>query len=185
MDGLNTQYNGSYLFSGSKVTTPAVSVQSVQTMSATFQNDQNAAAAQLNETAKVPTGQLASNIGGALFTAFSAVQTLNAGTPLSGPLTSAQMTALTGLLQSFDSANSGITQAQAQNGLAQNQVDTIKDTQTQRQTDLTNTIADMANVDMGQASANLAQAQTALQASARVFQTLQSTSLLNYLGTSG
>ncbi len=43
----------------------------------------------------------------------------------------------------------------------------------------------MANVDMGQASANLAQAQTALQASARVFQTLQSTSLLNYLGTSG
>ena len=185
VDGLNTQYNGSYLFSGSKVTTPAVSVQSVQTMSATFQNDQNAAAAQLNETAKVPTGQLASNIGGALFTAFSAVQTLNAGTPLSGPLTSAQMTALTGLLQSFDSANSGITQAQAQNGLAQNQVDTIKDTQTQRQTDLTNTIADMANVDMGQASANLAQAQTALQASARVFQTLQSTSLLNYLGTSG
>ena len=131
---------------------------------------------------------LASNIAGPLFNAFQAVQALNAGPsgPLTGQLTTAQQTALTGLLQTFDSANQGMTETVAQNGLMQNQVSAIQTAQTQRQTDLTNTIGNMANVDMGQASSQLAQSQTALQASARVFESLQSTSLLNFLtGSTG
>ncbi len=192
VDGLNTQYNGSYLFSGSKVTTAPVSTQTLDQLvppgTVSFNNDQLASSVQLNETTKVPTGMLASNIGTPLFQAFQQVAELNAGSdgPLTGALTSAQQTALTNLLQTFDSANSGLTETVAQNGLVQNQVDDIQATQQQRQTDLTSTIGDMANVDMGQASAQLAQSQTALQASARVFESLQSTSLLNFLtGTSG
>ena len=191
VDGLNTQYNGSYLFSGSKVTTPPVSTQTLDQLvppgGVGFNNDQLSASVQLNESTKVQTGLLASNIGTPLFQAFQAVAALNAGPggPLSGQLTSAQQTALTNLLHSFDSANSGLTETVAQNGLVQNQVDTIKTTQTQRQTDLATTIGNMADVDMGQASAQLSQAQTALQASARVFESLRSTSLLNFLTGSG
>jgi len=191
VDGLNTQYNGSYLFSGGKVSTAPVAAQTLQDLvtppaGGVFQNDQLTSSVQLNETTKVQTGMLASNVGGALFNAFQAVQQyVNTNGPLSGTLTSAQQTALTGMLQSFDTANSGLTNTQAQNGLVQNQVSSIQANQTQRQTDLQTTIGDIADVDMGQASSNLAQAQTALQASARVFQSLQSTSLLNFLTGSG
>ncbi|HEY5412363.1 MAG TPA: flagellin, partial [Caulobacteraceae bacterium] len=192
VDGLNTQYNGAYLFSGGKVTTPPVAAQTLTDLTTpppggVFQNDQLSASSRLNETTTVQTGMLASNIASPLFNAFQAVQALNAGPngPLTGQLTTAQQTALTGLLQTFDSANQGMTETVAQNGLMQNQVSAIQTAQTRRQTDLTATIGNMANVDMGQASAQLANAQTALQASARVFESLQSTSLLNFLNSSG
>ena len=191
VDGLNTQYNGVYLFAGGNVATAPVSTQTLQQLvppaTVGFNNDQLASSVQLNETTKVQTGMLASDIGTPLFQAFQAVAALNAGPsgPLTGPLTDAQQTALTTLMQTFDAANSGLTETTAQNGLVQNQVDSIKSAQVQRQTDLQTTIGDMADVDMGQASAQLSQAQTALQASARVFQSLQSTSLLNYLGSTG
>ena len=184
-DGLNAQYNGAYLFSGSKVTTPPVSSSTFGPVMPAFGNDQLAATTQLNETTKVQTGMLASDIGTPLFAAFQAVAQLDQSSPLSGPLTQAQQTALTGLLQTFDAANSGLTESVAQNGLVQNQVSAIQTAQTQRQTDLQTTIGNMADVDMGQASAQLANAQTALQASARVFESLQSTSLLNFLNSSG
>jgi flagellar hook-associated protein 3 FlgL len=192
VDGLNTQYNGAYLFSGGNVNTAAVSVQQLSdlptsSLSGVFQNDQLAQSAQMNETTTLTTGFLASNIATPLFQAFQALQAVNNGPdgPLSGTLTAAQQTDLTNLLQTFDSANSGMTETVAQNGLLQNQVSNIQTAQTQRQTDIQTTIGNMADVDMGQASANLSQAQTALQASARVFESLQSTSLLNYLGSSG
>lgn len=192
VDGLNTQYNGAYLFSGGNVNTPAVSVQQLSNLSTTsltgvFQNDQLAQSAQMNETTTLTTGFLASNVATPLFQAFQALQAVDTGPdgPLTGTLTSAQQADLTSLLQTFDSANSGMTETVAQNGLLQNQVSNIQASQTQRQTDIKTTIGNMANADMGQASANLSQAQTALQASARVFESLQSTSLLNYLGTSG
>jgi flagellar hook-associated protein 3 FlgL len=192
VDGLNTQYNGAYLFSGGNVNTAAVSVQQLgnldpTSLSGVFQNDQLAQSAQMNETTTLTTGFLASNIATPLFQAFQALQAINNGSdgPLTGTLTTAQQTDLTNLLQTFDSANSGMTETVAQNGLLQNQVTELQTAQTQRQTDITTTIGNMANADMGQASANLSQAQTALQASARVFESLQSTSLLNYLGSSG
>jgi flagellar hook-associated protein 3 FlgL len=44
-------------------------------------------------------------------------------------------------------------------------------------------IGDVSNVDVAEAVSRLAQAQTALQASAQVFATLKDTSLLNLLRT--
>ena len=191
-DGLNAQFNGAYLFSGGRVTTAPVAAKSLQDLTSpptggVFQNDQLPATTKLNETTTVQTGQLASDIGGPLFDAFKQFEALDQGPngPLTGQLTQAQTDALTTLMKSFDTANSGLTGTVAKNGLVQNQVDAIQTAQQQRQTDLISTIGDMANVDMGEASAQLSQAQTALQASARVFMSLQNTSLLNYLGGSG
>ena len=192
VDGLNAQYNGVYLFSGGKVTTAPVAAQTLQDLTSppaggVFQNDHLAASTKLNETTSVQTGMLASDIAGPLFDAFKQFETLDqsANGPLTGQLTQAQQSALTGLLKTFDAANAGVTETVAQNGLVQNQVETIQAGQQKRQTDLATTIGDMANADMGQASSQLAQAQTALQASARVFISLQSTSLLNFLTGSG
>ena len=192
IDGMNAQFNGIYLFSGGRVTTKPVNAQNLSDLtsppaSGIFQNDQLAATSKLNEATTLNTGMLASNVATPLFNAFQAVQALNEGPlgPLSGQLTQAQIAALTPMLQTFDAANQGMTQTVAQNGLIQNQVSSIQSVQTQRQTNLKITIGDMANVDMGEASAQLSQAQTALQASARVFLSLQNTSLLNFLGGSG
>lgn len=192
VDGLNTQFNGVYVFSGGKVTTPPVAAQNLSDLTSpppggVFQNDQLASTSRLNETTTLNTGMLASNVAGPLFNAFQALKALDQGPtgPLTGQLTAAQTTALTSMLQTFDAANQGLTETVAQNGLVQNQVDAIQTAQTKRQTDLQVTIGDMADVDMGQASAQLSQAQTALQASARVFMALQNTSLLNLLNGGG
>jgi flagellar hook-associated protein 3 FlgL len=188
IDGLNAQFNGIYLFSGGRVSTKPVNAQNLTDLTSPpvggiFQNDQLAATTKLNESTTLNTGMLASTVATPLFNAFQAVEALNQGPlgPLTGQLTQAQVAALTPMLQTFDAANRGMTQTMAQNGLIQNQVSSIQAVQTQRQTNLAITIGDMADVDMGEASAQLSQAQTALQASARVFVSLQNTSLLEFL----
>ena len=73
----------------------------------------------------------------------------------------------------------------AQNGLMQNQVDTTQTGLKSRQDALTTTLGDLTNVDQAAAATKLQLAQTALQASAQVFSSLQGTSLLNTLSPGG
>ena len=190
--GLNTQYNGSYLFSGGKVDTQPVNASQLADLTSPpaggiFQNDQLVAGSQLDESTTVKTGMLASNVGQTLFTAFQSMETFNqgGGGPLTGQLTAAQTSFLTGMMQTFDQANKGLTDTQAANGLMQNQVSTSQTTQQDRQTTLQTMIGGITDVDMAQAASRLSQASVALQASAQVFASLQSTSLLNYLGSVG
>lgn len=192
VDGLNTQYNGQYLFSGSKVTTPPVAAQQLSDLTSppptgVFQNDQQPTNTRLDESTSIQTGMLASNVGGNLFNAFQAIEAYDQGPngPLTGTLTAAQSSFLTGVLQSFQQANQGLTDTQAQNGLVQNQVSDAQSTQQQRQTALTNIVGSMADADMAKAAQQLSEAQTAVQASAKIFASLQNDSLLNFLsGTS-
>jgi len=96
-------------------------------------------------------------------------------------LTQAQQTALEGLIPQFDAAYSGINDAVAQNGGAQNRVSATQTALTDRQTALSGVLSGITDVDMGAAVSKLQLSQTALQASAQVFSTLSSTSLLNIL----
>ncbi len=188
VDGLNTQYNGQYLFAGSKVTTAPVAAQQLSDLTSppangVFQNDQLATTTQLNSTTTVQTGMLASNVGGSLFSAFQSMEAFDQGGsgPLNGTLTQAQTTFLQGMLQQFDAANQGVTDVQAQNGLVQNQVSDALTNEQNRQTTLQNIIGSMSSADMAQVSSQLSQTQTAIQASARIFTSLQNDSLINYL----
>ena len=190
--GLNTQYNGTYLFAGGKVDTQPVTASQLSDLTSPppggiFQNDQLVTSSRLDESTTVQTGMLASNVGQNLFNAFSSVEAFTQGGsgPLSGTLTAAQTSFLTGMMQTFDQANKGLTDTQATNGLMQNQVSRSQTTQEDRQTTLQSMIAGITDVDMAQAASRLSQASTALQASAQVFASLQSTSLLNYLGNVG
>ncbi len=85
------------------------------------------------------------------------------------------------MLHTFDTANRGLTDTVAANGLMQNRVDQAQTAQQDRHTLLTTMVGGITDVDMAETASRLSQAQTALQASAHIFAALQNSSLLNYL----
>jgi flagellar hook-associated protein 3 FlgL len=205
---LNTQYNGQYLFAGGRTSTAPVSAKSMTdlintpavppatawdpstwtpnpatTYTNSFLNDQLAPTSQLDEATTIQTGMLANNVGQNLFNAFAQIEDYmqSSGHPITGQLDASQTAFLTNMLHTFDTANRGMTDTVASNGLIQNRVDDAKTTQQDRATTLTSLVSGITDVDMAAASSQLTQAQVALQASAHVLASLQNTSLLNYL----
>jgi flagellar hook-associated protein 3 FlgL len=87
-------------------------------------------------------------------------------------------------LAKFDTENTSITTAQAQNGSVQKRVEDAGTALTARQNGLEAMIGGVTAVNMADAVARLQSAGVAVQASAQVFTALQSASLLNYLPVS-
>ena len=193
VQGLNTNFSGSYVFSGGNTSTPPVSVSDLASLAAApsvasvFTNDQHINSSQVTSTTQVQTGFLASNLGTPLFTALSAIEAYNNGPngPFTGTLTTAQITFLQGQLPALSTAASGLTTATSQNGLAQSEVSNAQTALTGQQSTLTGMISNITSVNLAQASSQLSQAQLAVQASSRVFEALQSSSLLSVLTASG
>jgi flagellar hook-associated protein 3 FlgL len=189
VNNLNAKYDGKYLFAGGKITTQPVTatqltdLTSGPAIASFFQNDQFQTQAKLDDSTTVTTGQLASNLGTNMLTAFQSLQAADAGAsgPLSGPLTAAQRTFLEGQLSVWDGIRTSLTSSAAQNGLVQQQVDQVKSNLTTQQNTLTGMIGDITDADMGKAATDLSNAQLAVQASAKVLVAMQSTSLLNLL----
>jgi flagellar hook-associated protein 3 FlgL len=193
VQGLNTQFNGTYVFSGGNSNSAPVNVTSLSALGAApsiagvFTNTQHLAQTQITPTTSVQTGFLANQLGTPLFTALQAIQQYDQGPngPFSGNLTPAQQTFLQGQIASLTSASTGITTAVSQNGEAQSEVASAQTSLSNQQTTLTGLIGDITNVDLAKASSDLSQAQLAVQASSRVFESLQSTSLLSVLQSTG
>jgi len=189
VSGLNAQYNGKYLFAGGQINTPPVSAQQLSDLttgppiSSFFHNDQLQVQAKLDDSTTVTTGQLADQLGTNMMNAFQALEAFNqgAGGPISGPLTAAQRTFLQTQLASWDSVRSSLTNAAANNGLVQQQVDQVKTNVTTQQNTLIGMIGDVTDADMAKAATDLSNAQLSVQASARVLSALQDSSLLNLL----
>ena len=190
---LNTQYQGQYLFSGGQVNTPPVATTSLSSLNtpadvtAAFKNGQVVSASRLDANTVVPTGVLASDVGTPLFNALQAVQAYNAGPngPLTGALTSDQQTFLSGVLSQFDGALASTTDQVAANGVVQAQVATAQTSLGDQQTAIQGVIGNITDADPAKLSNQLNLASTALQASAEVFQSLQSDSLLTLLSGQG
>ena len=193
VQGLNSTFNGSYVFSGGNTSTLPVTVSDLPSLTAApsiasvFTNDQHITTKQVTATTTVQTGFLASNLGTPLFTALAAIETYNQGPggPFSGTLTAAQQTFLTGQIAGLKAAASGLTTAVSQNGLAQSEVSSAQSALTTQQTTLTGMISNITSVNLAQASSDLSQAQLAVQASSRVVESLQSSSLLAVLQATG
>ncbi|MGC1302038.1 MAG: hypothetical protein WA840_06660 [Caulobacteraceae bacterium] len=189
---LNTQFNGQYLFSGGNVNTPPVANSDLSTLTTTasvtaaFQNGQAISSTQLGGNTTVQTGVLASNVATPLYNALQQVAAFNAGPngPLSGPLTQAQTTFLSGVEAQFTTAVNTANNATADNGVVQSQVGDIQTNLKDQQTSINTTISDITNQG-GNLQANLSSqinlANSALQLSAQAFQILQGSSLLNLL----
>jgi flagellar hook-associated protein 3 FlgL len=98
-------------------------------------------------------------------------------------LTSDQSTELQTLQTKFNAALTSANAVSAQNGVIQSQVTTNITDLTDQQTALQGVATNITGVNLGQVETNITLAQNALQASADVFQTLQSSSLLNLLSS--
>src|ERR1700722_2085067 len=129
VDGLNSTFNGEYLFAGGQVNTQPVSATSLSDLTASpipslFHNDQRVTSTQLDQNTSVSTGFLASNVGTPLFQALAAIEAYNQGPngPISGNLTTAQATFLTSQISGLDTVESNLNNVAAQNGQAQNVV---------------------------------------------------------------
>jgi flagellar hook-associated protein 3 FlgL len=188
-EGLNARYGGKYLFGGGQIDTKPVTAAELSDLTAGppiasfFQNDDYKAQAKLDDSTSVNTGFVASELGTELMTAFQAIQTFHEGPdgPFTGKMTDAQKTFLQGQLGAWDDIRANLTNATARNGLVQKQVDRIADDLVTRDNAITGMMGDIVDADMTNAITQLQMAQTAVQAAAQVFQSLQSSSLLNVL----
>jgi flagellar hook-associated protein 3 FlgL len=189
--GLNTTYNGEYIFSGGQTSTAPVSATSLSALgaaasvSSVFQNGQYSTTTQISPNTTIQTGFLASDIGTPLFTALQNIQNYNNGPngPLTGTLNATQTAYLQTQLTAIKSAGTGITNIQAENGELQSQVTNAQTDLTNQQTSLQTLIGNITDANLAQADTNLQQAQLAVQASAQVLSTLKESSLVNLLPT--
>ncbi|HEV2531395.1 flagellin [Phenylobacterium sp.] len=186
---MNTKYNGSYIFAGGAINTQPVTATTLASLTAgppistMFQNDQFKAQAQVDDSTTVTTGVLASDVGTPVLTALQGVEAFDQGGsgPFNGTLTAAQKTFLEAQLTAFDAAHTGVITITAQNGMAQQRVESVKTDLTSRQNTIGAMMSNITDADMGKAAADLTLAQTSFAAAAQVFQTLKNSSLLNLL----
>jgi flagellar hook-associated protein 3 FlgL len=188
VEGLNSTYNGEYLFSGGQVNTQPVSAQSLADLTAgpianLFHNDQRITSTQLDQNTSVSTGFLASNVATPLFQALAAIEAYNQGPggPFTSNLTSQQATFLTSQIANLDTVEANLNNVVAQNGQAQNEVTNAQGDLTQRQTMLQGLIGNITSADLAKATTDLQQAQLSIEAAGQVFNALNNASLLNIL----
>jgi flagellar hook-associated protein 3 FlgL len=189
VDGMNTQYDGKYVFAGGQIDTKPVTATSMADLtsgppiSSFFKNDSFKTQAKISDATTVTTGVLASDVGTDLMTGLQTIQAFNdsGSGPLDGPLTDAQRTFLQNQLTTWGSISDNATQVTAQNGLVQQRVDQVKTDLVSQSNTLAGMMGDITDADMAKAATDLSSAQLAVQASAQVLQVMQSSSLLNFL----
>jgi len=191
VEGMNARHGGKYVFAGGKIDTMPVSATSMSDLtnpltpniSDFFQNDDFQAETRVDDATTVKTGLLADDLGTNLMAAFKSLQAFHEGAsgPFTGELTSAQKTYLEGVLSTWDSVRSDLTNQTARNGMVQARVETVQSDLSYRSDSLASMMGDITDADMTEAASALQQAQFAVQAAAQVFLTLKQTSLLNIL----
>ncbi|HWW26206.1 MAG TPA: flagellin [Caulobacter sp.] len=188
VQGLNSKFNGRYVFAGAKSDTQPTTATSMADLTAAastaalFQNDQYITSNRIDDTTSVDTGQLADKLGTGVYNAFKQVQAyVDANGPFTGKLTQAQSNFLGSLLPTFDTVKTGLTTAQAQNGLNQKRFETAQTELSDQADTLSTMVGGITDVDMAEAITRLESAKLAVQASAQVFSSLQNSSLLNVL----
>jgi flagellar hook-associated protein 3 FlgL len=192
VQGLNTTFNGQYLFAGGQVNTPPVSataltdLTSAPSIASLFHNDQMIQSAQVDQHTTLQTGFLADQLGTALFNTFQAIEAYNQGPngPFAGTLTTAQAAFLQTQIASFNGAATALTTAAGKNGLLQSEVTNTQADLGARQTTMDGLIGNLTDTNMAQAASNLQQAQLAVQASAKIFSSLANSSLVSLLPAS-
>jgi len=191
VQGLNTQFNGEYVFAGGQVNTQPVTATSLSSLTAApsiaslFHNDNRQISTQVDQNTSISTGFLADQVGTPLFTALQSIEAYNQGPngPFGATLTPAQQTFLTQTLATLKTVSTNLNNVVGQNGLAQAEVTNTQAALTQRQTMVQGLIGDATQPDLAKATTDLQQAQLSIQATGQVFQALKASSLLNTLST--
>ena len=189
IQGLNTTYNGEYIFSGGQVSTKATTAATLSdlttapSVASLFHNDQLTTSNQLDDATSIKSGFLADQLGTPLFNALQAIQAYSQGPggPFTSQLNDTQKAFLTSTLAGLDTVHSDLINVAGQNGLMQSQVSNSQTDLTQRQTMLSGLISNLTAADVAKATTDLQQAQLAVQAAGQVYLTLKNSSLINIL----
>jgi flagellar hook-associated protein 3 FlgL len=188
VQGLNSRFNGRYVFAGAKSDVQPTTATSMTDLTAgppiagLFQNDQYISSNRIDDATTVDTGQLADKLGTGVYGVFKQVQAyVDLNGPFTGKLTQVQSDFLKSLLPTFDSVKTGLITAQAQNGLNQKRFETAQTDLSVQSDTLSTMVGGITDVDMAEAVTRLESAKLAVQASAQVFASLQNSSLLNVL----
>ena len=188
---LNTQVDGKYIYGGTRQDVPPVTVQSLTGLLAlpatadAFQNNAVAQSAKIDNAQTIEFGQLASALGQPLFDIIRQLGAFDAGVngPIADKLTTVQSDFLTTMLPGLTQAYQDANEALARNGVAYRAADDAVNQHADTRATLAGLISDIEDVDMAEAITKLNNAQTALQASAKTFATVQNLTLLDYLPT--
>jgi len=186
-NSLNTNFGGTYLFSGAGADVAPVNVSDLAGLAAlpavadAFDNSPQPSVAKIADGIETEFGLLADDIGSDLFTELRDLYNLDQTTPFDGPLTPAQFASLQTQLSSLDDALDGLLQVQTSNGLAFKRLEVVDQQHSDTNVFLQTFIADIEDVNIAEAITRLNGDQLALEASFRSIGTLTQLSLLNFL----
>ncbi|WP_297803177.1 flagellin [uncultured Brevundimonas sp.] len=182
-DALNTKHQGQYLFSGGVMDQPPVSTTNLaglagSAVASAFQSGELRQASRLDENVVMDTGFIAHELGTQLFGVF---QSFAQNAPFAGAIDGATDTFLTGIMQQFEQAATGLVNEQAKNGTYQQRVEKLITDNEVRADAVEVMLGGKTDADLAKAVTDLEMSQLALQAAAQVINQLRQVSLLDYL----
>jgi len=188
-NGLNTNFDGTYLFSGAETGTIPVNVTELADLAAlpavtdAFDNASVAFEARIADGVDLEFGLLANDIGGDIFQEMLDLYNLDQGAsgPFQGELDATQFSQLQGKISSIDAAINGLRQIQVQNGLAFERLEVVDEQHADTAVFLETFIADIEDVDIAEAITKLNNDQVSLEASYRAVGSLSQLSLLRFI----
>lgn len=188
-NGLNTNFDGTYLFSGAETGTIPVNVTELSDLAAlpavsdAFDNASVAFEARIADGVDLEFGILANDIGEDVFQEMLDLYNLDQGVngPFEGELSNTQFSLLQGQIASLESAIDGLRQVQVKNGLAFERLEVVDEQHADTVVFLETFVADIEDVDIAEAVTKLNNDQVALEASYRAVGSLSQLSLLRFL----
>ena len=188
-NGLNTNFDGTYLFSGAETGTIPVNVTELSDLAAlgsvsdAFDNAAIAFEARIADGVDLEFGLLANDVGEGVFQEMLDLYNLDQGAngPFQGELTGTQFSLLQSQLASLETAIDGLRQVQVSNGLAFERLEVVDEQHADTVVFLETFIADIEDVDIAEAVTRLNNDQVALEASYRAVGSLSQLSLLRFI----
>ncbi|MBL4790193.1 MAG: hypothetical protein JKY60_14550 [Kordiimonadaceae bacterium] len=188
-NALNTNFGGSFLFSGAGADVTPVNVTDLAGLAAlpaisdAFDNAAQPFVAKIADGVDTEFGLLADDIGSAVFTELRNLYNLDQGVngPFDGPLNPTQFALLQTQLVNLETALDGLRAVQTKNGLAFERLEVVDEQHADTSVFLQTFIADIEDVNLAEAISSLNSNQLALEASFRSIGSLTQLSLLNFL----
>jgi len=188
-NGLNTNFDGTYLFAGADTGSIPVNVTELSDLAAfgavsdAFDNSSEAFKARIADGVDLDFGLTAEDIGTDIFTEMLDLYNFDQGAngPFEGELNDTQFGLLQGQIASLENAIDGLRQIQVKNGLAFERLEVVEEQHADTVVFLEIFIADIEDVDIAEAVTKLNNDQVALEASYRAIGSLSQLSLLNFI----
>lgn len=187
VNALNTNFDGTYLFSGAETGTKPINLSTLDELAAlpstadAFENADLAFEARIADGVNLEFGLLASDLAGGIFDEMLSLYNQDQLTPFDGELTDAQFTFLQSALQTITTEIDGLREDHVGNGLSFERLEVVDQQHADSVVFLETFIADMEDVNIAEAVTRLNNDQVALEASYQAISSLNQLTLLRFL----